>query len=268
MSQRWRNGRTGYKPPGPPFIPGDHEVAVLPRGDARRFVLAHHYSDTFPAARISVGLYRRGALAGVAVFSQPTAQAVLDILPDGRDSGTELGRLLLLPEVECNGETWFIARAFGELRRAGYTGVLSFADPVERTDAEGRRVKPGHIGKIYQAGGGIYTGRGRGRPLWLLPSGQVLNERAISKARAGDRGASTAIGKLVAFGAPAPGADVGVWLDEWIPRVCRRLPHPGNHRYVWTLGGDARARRHLVTHLAERGIPDNLERPRAVEGTP
>lgn len=267
VSQRWQGGRTSYKPPGPPFVPAIHEVAFIDRTAARRFTLEHHYADTVPAWVYSVGLWRRGALVGVAMFSQPAAQAVLDILPDGRESGTELGRLVLTPEVETNGETWFIKRAFALAHRHGYEHVMSYADPLERTTSDGTLVKPGHVGLIYQAHNGIYTGRGRGRPLWLLPSGQVLNERSISKSKAGHRGASTAIGKLVQFGAPRPGDgdDVAAWVAEWVPRLCRRVSHPGNYRYVWPLGGDSRARRALVRHLAERGIPDNLERPRAVE---
>jgi hypothetical protein len=37
--------------------------------EAKEFILAHHYSASYPSARIRFGLFTAGRLAGVAVFS-------------------------------------------------------------------------------------------------------------------------------------------------------------------------------------------------------
>ena len=50
-----------------------------------------------------------------------------------------------------NGESYFVAQCFKRLARLGIQGVLSFSDPIPRTDLEGRVVMPGHIGTVYQA---------------------------------------------------------------------------------------------------------------------
>jgi len=53
-------------------------VAELPDdAAAKAFVLEHHYSASYPAARWRFGLFRRGALQGVAVFSHPVNDRAL-----------------------------------------------------------------------------------------------------------------------------------------------------------------------------------------------
>ena len=147
---------------------------------ARAFVVAHHYSASYPAARERIGLYRSGALVGVAVFSHPAQDKVLGCLPCPKTEAVELGRLVLLDDVPANGESWFIARAFAELRQRGYAGVVSFADPVPRSAVGGAVVFPGHLGIIYRASNAVYTGLATARTLRLLPDGRVFSERTRS----------------------------------------------------------------------------------------
>src|SRR5262249_47271110 len=150
----WHKRRQGFRPAGEPFLPGRHEVVALAESDARAFVERHHYSASYPAARYRVGLMRAGVgLAGVAVFSVPMNEASIPRhCGVGPRDGVELGRFVLLDEVEGNGETWFLARAFAELRRAlSVRAVLSFSDPMPRITADGREFCPGHVGVIYQA---------------------------------------------------------------------------------------------------------------------
>lgn len=268
MTQRWRDGRSTYRPAGEPIDPTRYEVAEIDDDTtAKAFVTQHHYSRKYPAACARVGLFEGAELVGVAVFSQPATQAVLDILPDGRAAGTELGRLVLLDRVPANGESWFLARAFTILRTRNngrrFTGVLSCADPLQRRAADGTVVMPGHVGTIYQALNGIYTGRTRARSLWLLPSGQVFSERAISKIRGQERGWRSAVDELRAVGAGPVGIDPAARLAEWLPRLCTRVRHPGNHRYVWAI--DKRLARVIPRYLADRGVPTNLPRPKNVE---
>lgn len=253
VTQRWRSGRASYRPSREVIDVGRLEIAVLDELIARAFVTQHHYLGTWPAARERLGLFDAGELVGVAVFSHPAAQAVLDVLPNGRAEGVELGRFVLLDRVGANAETWFLARAFEYLRGEGYTGVVSFSDPLPRSTADGLVVMRGHVGLIYQAANAIYTGRGRGEAIWILPSGQTYSARAAAKVRSGDQGIDYAIAQLRAYGAGPVDGDPAAWLDEWLPTLCRRVPHPGNHRYVWAI--DRRRRRDLARHLIELAKP-------------
>lgn len=240
LCQRWLFGRDHYRPAGEPIVTRTYDVAVLPRDrEAKAFVEAHHYSGTYPAARERVGLYRGVQLVGVAVFSVPCHAGVLTaVFPgDWRDS-VELGRFVLLDDVPANGETWFLARAFALLRAEGYRGVVSFSDPVGRRRADGSLIFPGHVGTIYQAHNGVYTGRGRAATLRLLPNGRTLHNRTLQKIRAGDKGWRYSVAQLEAAGASTAPPDREarlVWLATWLPRLTRTVRHPGNHRYAWPL---------------------------------
>jgi hypothetical protein len=251
VAQRWRDQVGAYVPANTVIDPRDYEVAaILADGPAKAFVLAHHYSGTFPAARFRFGLYRAGALVGVAVFSVPANNRVItNVLPGEAIESVELGRLVLLDDVPGNGESWFVARCFALLRQQGLVGVVSFSDPVPRTDALGRRVFRGHIGNVYQALNAVYTGRGKADTLRLLPDGAVFSARAASKIRQKEQGARYAVAQLVAHGAEpldVDGASEGerrAWLTRWRETLTRPLRHGGCHKYVWAL--DRRAKRHL-----------------------
>lgn len=254
--QRWRSRRATWRPRGELFNPGCHEVAVIDAdADAKRFVVDHHYSASYPAARFRVGLFRasssaRLALAGVAVFSVPmNAASFPKFCGQPVEAGVELGRFVLLDEVEANGETWFLAQAFALLTasRPEFRAVLSYADPVARTDEAGTRVTPGHVGTIYQAFNGRYLGRSEPRTLLLTRAGRTLSPRALSKLRNDERGAAHVYAMLVAAGAPArqPLESGPAYVRRaLVDGPFRRFAHPGNHRYAWPLGG--RSQRHTA----------------------
>ena len=241
--QRWRAGRAHYRPAGETINTRHYEVAsIAGDNEAKEFVIEHHYSASFPAARFRFGLYRGQILVGVAVFSQPLGDLVTAPLRCGPLESVELGRFVLVDDVPANGESWFVARAFELLRKEGIAGVVSFADPIARTDVEGNRVFPGHIGTIYQATNAVYAGRSTPRTLRLLPNGTVFSARAAQKIRKQERGWRYAAAQLVAAGAPEPSGDPLAWLREWTPRVTRTLRHPGNHRYLFGLTTSAKKR--------------------------
>ncbi len=245
-AQRWRDRRDSYRPAGETIRTLDYEVAAIADDNTpKAFVVRHHYSATYPAARFRFGLYRRGALVGVAVFSHPVNNASLSIFPGELLQSAELGRFVLLDDVPGNGETWFLGRAFELLRRAEMVGVLSLSDPVRRTRVDGSVVFGGHVGTIYQAHNAVYLGRARADTLRLMPDGRVFNRRTRQKIRARERGWRYAAAQLETAGAPSLGdhADARAWLEEWLPRVTRPLRHPGNFKYAWTL--NRRDRRHL-----------------------
>jgi hypothetical protein len=255
LSQRWRDGRTSFVPPDDVCRRGDLEVAAIPDDrTAREFVLQHHYSHSFPAARFRFGAYRGGVLKGVAVFSVPcSGQVLAKVFPGEQSAYVELGRLVLLDELPFNSESNFVAQCFRLLRRESIEGVLSFSDPMPRTALDGRVILPGHIGTIYKGLSARYLGRATARTLRLLPDGTVFSDRAAQKIRSRERGWVYAVDQLVAAGAPAPiltqttEAGLRAWLAEHLPRVTRTLRHPGNHKYAWAL---SRAiRRHLPESL-------------------
>jgi hypothetical protein len=252
VSQRWRGGRASYRPAGEPIDTSRYEVAPIDGVGADNlagaFVTANHYAASMPAARERIGLYRGGALVGVAVFSHPAQDKVLACLPVPKAEAVELGRLVLLDDVPANGESWFVAQAFVILRARNYTGVVSFADPVARSSVDGEVVKPGHLGLIYQASNALYAGLATARTLRLLPSGRVFSERTRSKIRGRERGWQHAVEQLVAAGARSPertsvAADLHAWLKLELPRVTRTLKHGGNHKYLFPL--NQQVRRHL-----------------------
>jgi len=244
LAQRWRERRDSYRPAGEVIRTGDFEVAALGSDSlARAFVERHHYSASYPAARFRFGLLERGEFVGVAVFSHPSNDRTLTkVFPGSATDSVELGRFVLLDRVPGNGETWFLARCFEQLRREGLRGVVSFSDPVARTTAAGAVIFGGHVGTIYQAHNAVYLGRGRPATLRLLADGRLLAPRALSKLRNLERGWRYIAGQLIAAGASAQGigTDPRAWLERELPRVARGIRHPGNHKYAWALQRSAR----------------------------
>lgn len=238
MNQRWKEKRGRFRP-GESIDPSRYRIAAIDDAVARTFILAHHYSGTYPAARRRFGLFAlaaRDELVGVAVFSHPCSDRVLTrFFRDARHS-LELGRFVLLDDVPNNGESWFLARCFDRLRAEGLTGVVSFSDPVPRDTITGERVFNGHIGCIYQACNAIYTGRTQRRTLSLLPDGRVFSDRCKSKIRNREQGWEYSARILQSFGADAVWEHAhGEWLRHWLAIVTRPLRHGGNHRYIWGL---------------------------------
>lgn len=256
LCQRWRDHRSSYRPAGEPIDPSQYGVEVIDEKTARSFVVGHHYSASYPAARCRVGLFQGVALVGVAVFSVPAGPSVLSRwcgVDDSR-SAVELGRFVLLDHVPANGETWFLARAYaalvGELPEVG--AVLAFSDPTPRKTASGEIIKPGHVGTIYKAHNGRFVGTSTARTIYLDGEGRVLSGRALSKLRAGTKGAGYAAELLERSGAPRRmvGESGASWVQRALKSGClRRVRHPGNLAYVWTVG-DKRQRR-----IAGRGLP-------------
>lgn len=245
VAQRWRAGRASYRPAREVINTSTHEVALI--GDdttAKSFVVEHHYSRSYPAARVRAGLYHHDRLVGVAVFSVPVQPKVLDTLPGGRASSVELGRFVLLDSVAANGESWFLARCFELLRGKGFTAVASFSDPVPRV-VDGHVLFPGHVGCIYQATNATYFGRSCPRTFRMLRNGRILPPRVLTKIRKLEQGHGYGEALLIGAGA-APrrvGEDPRDWVAYWVPRLTVRLRHDGQHHYGWAL--HPRDRKHL-----------------------
>ena len=248
--QRWCDHRGSYRPAGEVLQPSHYEVAeIWGDAEARAFIEQHHYSGSYPNARFRFGLYWGGLLVGVAVFSHPVNDLVLAVFPGDIRASVELGRLVLLDFVPANAESWFLARAFTLLRRAGIHGVASFSDPVPRTAVDGRLLFAGHVGTIYQASNAIYTGRSRPERKLLLPDGTMLHSRSLAKIRVRDSRWRSAAKPLERHGAEPlrDDEDARTWVETWAKKLCRPLVHSGNHRYLFVL--DRRLRKYLPTGL-------------------
>ncbi len=253
--QRWRHRRHTWQDGRELIDPSRYQVAPVAEADAKQFVVDHHYSGTYPAARLRYGLHDvadDGRLVGVAVLSVPVQAKVLTgpfASLEPYTQSLELGRFVLLDHVPANGETWFMARAFRMAHEAGVRGVVSFSDPVPRwatIDEQDVLVMPGHVGTIYQAANAIYAGRGTARRITMLPDGRTLNDRAKSKVRNLESGHAHVERLLVSHGAKArkPSQDPASWLTQALAdTAARSIAHAGNHRYLFALGGTAQARK-------------------------
>lgn len=247
-SQRWRERRQVYVPNDTVIDPRDFAVDIIPCKIARAFVIAHHYTQSFPASRLSVGLFRNGkggrpALVGVSTYSVPMSNAAIPLhtgLADHR-AGADLGRLVLDHDVAGNGETWFVARGLKLLRatKPEIQAVIAYADPAIRRDRDGRIYQRGHVGAVYGAlYQGSYRGRGARRTLLLTPDGQTFSARAASKIRNGETGQGYAIDQLIRAGAPGPalGQSPSDWFKDLVAGpFFTRFKHDGCHVYSFPL---------------------------------
>ena len=261
--QRWGGGREAWRPAGELVDVSRFDVETIPEDVAKAFVTRHHYSGSYPAASCRVGLFRRELghvreLAGVAVFSVPPQAAAIRRWT-GTDAGLELGRFVLLENVEGNGETFFLSQAFRVLaeEKPGISAVLSYADPMVRLTAEGRIVTPGHVGTIYQAHNGRHVGRSEARWSYFDRDGRIVSRRALSKVRGDEIGAGGAYAGLLAQGAPErrPFEEGAAYVARVLAEApWTRIRHPGNLAYVWGVGAGKRA--------ARRALPEALPYPK------
>lgn len=252
FSKRWTSRREFRVRADLCFDPSEFGADVISDRLAKPFVEHHHYSASYPAARLAVGMFRKAGpaadtqLVGACVFSVPMNQrAVPKHLGLPPEDGAEIGRFVLTPEVGFNGESWFLARAMALLRAAkpSIRGLISYADPLERTALDGTLTKAKHWGTIYKASNAFKGGIGTPRTLILAPDGSVVSERSLSKVRNGERGKDYAEARLLAQGASKRYS--GESPEAWLIRVLaspsfRRLRHPGNLIYLFPLNRDVR----------------------------
>ncbi len=246
VCQRWRDRSARYRPAGEVINPHAYEVApILTDNEVKPFVVQHHYSGSFPAARFRAGLFARsGELVGAMVLSVPSSQATLTKALPYDGGKAELGRLVLLDSVPANGESWFVTQALRLAREIkGIEFVVSDSDPMPRVDASGKRTFVGHIGTIYQAMNATYIGLTERRTRRMLPDGKVLNNVTIGKLRRRERGEAYAARLLMSYGASEPAGDWSTWVTEAVNQISKPVRHTGNYRYLF--GTDKRARRVL-----------------------
>lgn len=247
--QRWNHRRAIYRPAGEPFDPSRCSVEPVDEALAKAFVVTHHYSGTYPAARFRAGVFvkepfRRERLAGVGVFSVPMNQQVVPCYFPGLqpNQGVELGRLVLSDDLAANAESWALARMRRLLARAlpDVHGIVAYCDPIERRGESGELIKRGHVGTIYKASNAAFQGRSASRTIWMAPNGTTFADRMLSKLRNGESGKRYAYERLADQGAPrpAPAEQAAAYLKRlqaqgWL----RPLRHPGNLVFTFSQVG-------------------------------
>ncbi|MDT5024256.1 MAG: hypothetical protein QOE61_682 [Micromonosporaceae bacterium] len=280
--QRWRSRHHSWRHTSEGgFDPNRYVVTPLAERPAREFVTHHHYSATWPSAKLRYGLVDRwpvdehtgpgtlwlpwGQLVGTLVLGVPMQRKVLTgpfpTLEPYHES-LDLSRLVILDSVPANAESWFCARVFELAAAAGIRGIVAFSDPIPRwrgTDL----ILPGHVGTIYQASNFIYTGRGTPRTLILLPDGTALTARAAAKVTGGERGRDGVVARLVAQGATPPaGEDPAEWLAQALHGIgVRKVRHPGNHRYIHRIGRTRAERTRVVIGMSSQQYPKRDDAP-------
>lgn len=264
--QRWRAGRHSWRHVREGgFDARRYRVEPVPDAVARAWVVANHYSASYPAASRRYGLFVGEQLVGAVVLGVPMSDRVLtNVFPDlqpVRDS-LELSRLVLDDAVPANGESWFLARVFEAEVERGLRGVVAFADPVPRR-VDGRVLFAGHTGHIYIASNATYLGRSTARTMTVLPTGAVLSARSAQKLRAGERGHQHVERQLVRLGATPRRShtDAAEWLAAALEEVgAVSVRHRGNHRYAFRLGRTARLRQRVRLGMASEPRPTGVDR--------
>lgn len=150
----------------------------------------------------------------------------------------DLGRFVLLPELEGNAETFFLRRALWGLARdkPEYDLVISMSDPMSYRTREGRLISPGHYGGIYIGAGLRHVGRSRPEKRRLAQNGRIVNGRMLAKARKPtESGHDGAIETLIGLGAPPP--KEGESSAAYVARALQseafyEVDHPGNLVYA------------------------------------
>ena len=239
-AQRWAEQQVRWVPHRHVVDTRKLEVELVSESDAKAFVCTHHYSGSYPASRLRVGLYQAGNLVGVAVYSEPANPNTIPSWTKQRytrEQGVELGRFVLLDEVGFNAESFFWARARRLLRahKPNVRVILAYSDPVRREALDGQVTLPGHIGQIYQATNASYQGRASPRTLYLDPDGKVVSARAISKIASSSRGERYARARLEGASQTTQREGDAALLSQ--PGELRRLRHNGNHVYLWGVTG-------------------------------
>jgi hypothetical protein len=206
-------------PTAPPLTVRD--IASL---DARRFILAHHYSHqdgtarSVPGIRHCWSLWERERLVGVVTFSNPVSYTLCRGVcgPHYRKDVLELSRLVVTTPAK-NAASFLIGASLRLLARIRNAIVVSYADCNDHV---------GHVGYVYQACNFTYTGNGSIVPTYV----DMLTGETVAHTR----------------------RHIDVKARRHGPLKSR--PQRGKHRYV-TFVGDRRFKRQARSALRYPVLP-------------
>lgn len=134
------------------YFDTNYTVRIIAQKIAKPYIIEHHYSHTYPAGCVNLGLFLEDELIGVIVFGlscqAKMASSIVTILK--QYDYYELQRLHIMDCTPSGAESWFISKAFDWLKtnKPNIVMLVSFADPYE-----------GHEGTVYQATNWNYVGK-------------------------------------------------------------------------------------------------------------
>ncbi len=160
------------RPPGALFHKADYEVRKVPLSVGQELVRRLHYARGGSNTCTDMhGLFLRTNLdrcLGVAWWLPPTRVAAESVNRDNWKRVVSLTRLVLEPEVPCNGATFLLAASVRLLKAdKRWASLVTYADESQ-----------GHLGGIYRAANWDYVGRTGPYPRWLSAEGQQVAPKA------------------------------------------------------------------------------------------
>ena len=181
---------------------------------AKKVILKHHYSHTFPAAELYLGFYVDEKLNTVILYGQSTASKMANSLPG---KYWELVRLFSFDWAGKNMESYCIGQSIKYIKKyhSDIKVLVSFADPEQ-----------GHNGTIYQATNWLYCGKSQADE-WYIVDDEKIHPRSMV-AKYGTRGKKK--------------------LDEMGIKFERKFL-PGKHRYIYLLGKSKKEQQKLKKGL-------------------
>jgi hypothetical protein len=149
----------------PTAAPAALTVRDITSADARRFILAHHYSHKdgtdrkVPGIRHCWGLWAGERLAGVVTFSNPVSYTLCRGVcgPHYKNDVLELSRLVVNTPAK-NAASFLIGQSLRRLAKIRNAVVVAYADCNDHV---------GHVGYVYQACNFLYTGNGSVVPKYV-----------------------------------------------------------------------------------------------------
>lgn len=182
----------------------------MPIRIAKAMLERHHYLHSLAGGTsMAFGVFIDNLLKGVLTLGVGPANAYELVEGAKRNDCLTLTRLRISDELPSNSESRVIGTVLRELRRhTKLKFMLSYADPSQ-----------GHLGVIYQASNGLYTGVSAA-PLLDLGDGVPRHSRSVSHA----------YGTHSRRHFASHGADI------------RLVPQTGKHRYVYFLDRTWRSR--------------------------
>lgn len=147
------------------FRKHDYRVRPCPLAAAQEMVRREHYArGSSNTAVYSHGLYFGENLVGCALWLPPTRVAAESVNRENWQRVLSLSRLVVLPEVPTNGESFLIGRSIRLIRsEQKWLSLVTYADESQ-----------GHTGAIYKATNWEFIGRTGPYPRWVDASGRQV----------------------------------------------------------------------------------------------
>ncbi len=199
--------------------------------DAAIYAIRHwYYRSEMPVGKlVRIGCWEDGSFIGVVLFGMSASNALMSPYGLQQTEGCELSRVAFREHTAPMTRIIKIALLLLHRHDPGLRLVVSFADPTV------------HLGKIYQAGGWIYTGRTAPDHQYRDHTGKIWHSREVSST-----GYKNIFNKI-----------------KKVPKMseCEKIPIPGKHRYIYPFDPSLR----LELQRLAKPYPKDMELKNAFE---